>query len=53
MALVVLLMIIARDRLRDAYLQPWFHPHQFTEKTQWSTMPLFLAYLLRRRAAGS
>ncbi len=46
MALVVLLMIIARDRLRDAYLQPYFHPHQFAEKTQWSTLPLFLVLFL-------
>lgn len=41
--LVVLLMVVMRDRLRDACLQPHFNSDQFAFSTQWSTLPLFLA----------
>ncbi len=41
-ALVILVMIVMRDQLRDAYLQPHFHPGEFITKTQWTTLPLFL-----------
>ena len=41
-AVVIFLMVVARDRLRDAALQPYFHPGQFAERTQFSTLPLFL-----------
>ncbi len=43
LAVVILCMSVMRDILRDAYLQPWFHPGQFVVKTQWSVFPLFLA----------
>ena len=39
---VILSMSVMRDMLRDAYLQPYFHPDQFVVKTQWSVLPLFL-----------
>ena len=42
-AFVILCMSVMRDILRDAYLQPYFHPEQFAVKTQWSVFPLFLA----------
>lgn len=44
--LVIILMVVMRDRLRDACLGPLFSPDQFTSKTQWSTLPLFLALFL-------
>ncbi len=42
-AVVIASMTVMRDLLRDAYLQPYFHPGQFTVKTQWAVLPLFLA----------
>ncbi len=42
LAVVILCMVVMRDILRDAYLQPWFNPGQFAVKTQWSVFPLFL-----------
>lgn len=42
-AVVIACMTVMRDLLRDAYLQPYFHPGQFTVKTQWAVLPLFLA----------
>jgi hypothetical protein len=45
-ALVILCMSVMRDILRDAYLQPYFHPEQFAVKTQWTVFPLFLALFL-------
>jgi hypothetical protein len=45
-ALVVLCMSVMRDILRDAYLQPYFHPEQFVVKTQWTVFPLFLVIFL-------
>jgi len=41
-AIVIGSMVVMRDILRDAYLKPWFHPEQFTVKTQWTVLPLFL-----------
>ncbi len=41
-ALVILTMSEMRDILRDAYLKPYFHPHEFAVKTQWSPLLLFL-----------
>jgi cell division septal protein FtsQ len=35
-----------RDLLRDAYLEPYFHPHQFAAKTQWAVLPVFLFLFL-------
>jgi len=35
-----------RDILRDAYLEPYFHPHQFAVKTQWAVLPVFLVLFL-------
>ncbi len=43
---VILSMTWMRDILRDAYLQPYFHPGQFEVKTQWSVLPLFLVLFL-------
>lgn len=39
---VIVSMSILRDILRDAYLKLYFHPGQFSVKTQWSVLPLFL-----------
>jgi hypothetical protein len=39
-------MSIMRDILRDAYLEPYFHPHQFPVQTQWAVFPLFLVLFL-------
>jgi hypothetical protein len=33
-AVIILTMTTMRDILRDAYLEPYFHPHQFAVKTQ-------------------
>jgi hypothetical protein len=41
--LVVLLMVVMRDILRDDYLKPYFHPERFAVQTQWTVLPLFLA----------
>ncbi len=46
LAVVILSMTIMRDILRDAYLKPYFHPHQFAVKTQWAVLPLFLVLFL-------
>jgi hypothetical protein len=46
LAVVILTMIIMRDILRDAYLEPYFHPHQFAVKTQWAVLPVFLVLFL-------
>ncbi len=35
-------MSVMRNVLRDAYLKPYLTPEQFTVKTQWSVLPLFL-----------
>jgi hypothetical protein len=43
MGVVIACMSVMRDLLRDAYLQPYFRPDQFTVKTQWQALPLFLA----------
>ena len=42
LAVVTITMILMRDILRDAYLEPYFHPHQFAVKTQWAVLPVFL-----------
>lgn len=39
---VIACMSVMRDLLRDAYLQQYFHPEQFSTQTQWSVFPLFL-----------
>jgi hypothetical protein len=46
LAVVIAAMSIMRDILRDAYLNPYFHPGQFAVKTQWSVFPLFLGLFL-------
>jgi len=46
LAAVILTMILMRDILRDAYLEPYFHPHQFAVKTQWAVLPVFLVLFL-------
>jgi len=46
LAVVIACMSIMRDLLRDAGLQPYFHPGQFAVKTQWSVLPLFLVLFL-------
>jgi hypothetical protein len=46
LAAVIITMIIMRDLLRDAYLEPYFHPHQFAVKTQWAVLPVFLVLFL-------
>jgi hypothetical protein len=46
LAVVIITMIIMRDILRDAYLAPYFHPHQFAVKTQWAVLPVFLVLFL-------
>jgi drug/metabolite transporter (DMT)-like permease len=46
LAVVILTMILMRDILRDAYLEPYFHPHQFAVKTQWAVLPVFLVLFL-------
>ena len=45
-ALIVLTMCVMRDILRDAYLNPYFHPQEFAVKTQWSPLMLFLGLFL-------
>ena len=45
-AFVILCMSVMRDILRDAYLQPYFHPGEFAVKTQWSVFPVFLGLFL-------
>jgi hypothetical protein len=44
--LVILCMSVMRDILRGAYLEPYFHPQQFTVATQWSVFLLFLVLFL-------
>ena len=46
LAVVIASMAVMRDILRDAYLQPYFNPGQFTIKTQWAVLPLFLVLFL-------
>lgn len=46
LAVVIIAMIVMRDLLRDAYLEPYFHPHQFAVKTQWAVLPVFLTLFL-------
>ena len=46
LAIVIITMILMRDLLRDAYLEPYFHPHQFAVKTQWAVLPVFLVLFL-------
>jgi hypothetical protein len=46
LAVVILSMILMRDILRDAYLEPYFHPHTFAVKTQWAVLPVFLVLFL-------
>ena len=46
MAVVILIMCVMRDILRDAYLKPYYHPERFVVQTQWSVFPLFLALFL-------
>ena len=46
LALVMITMIGMRDILRDAYLEPYFHPHQFAVKTQWAVLPVFLVLFI-------
>jgi hypothetical protein len=46
LAVVLIAMIVMRDLLRDAYLAPWFHPHEFAVKTQWAVLPVFLVLFL-------
>jgi hypothetical protein len=43
-ALVIALMAISRDTLRDSYLQPYLQP--MPVQTQWSVLPLFLVIFL-------
>jgi hypothetical protein len=43
-ALVIVLMVISRDTLRDAYLQPYLRP--MSVQTQWEVFPLFLIVFL-------
>lgn len=42
MVVVISSMSVMRDILRDAYLQPYFHPERFVVKTQWAVFPIFL-----------
>ena len=46
MAVVILIMCVMRDILRDAYLKPYYHPEHFVVHTQWTVFPLFLALFL-------
>ncbi len=46
LAVVIATMVVMRDILRDAYLEPYFHPHQFAVKTQWAVLPVFLVLFL-------
>ncbi len=46
LAVVILTMVIMRDILRDAYLEPYFQPHEFAVKTQWAVLPIFLVLFL-------
>jgi uncharacterized membrane protein len=46
LAIVMITMIVMRDILRDAYLEPYFHPHQFAVKTQWAVLPVFLVLFI-------
>ena len=42
MGVVILSMVVIRELLRVAYLEPYLRPEQFVVKTQWSVFPLFL-----------
>jgi hypothetical protein len=42
MSVAILSMVVLREIIRLAYLQPYFHPERFAVKTQWSVFPLFL-----------
>ena len=44
--LVVAVMALIRDIVRDSYLKPYFHPERFVVETQWTVLPLFLAIFL-------
>ncbi len=46
LAVVILIMCVMRDILRDAYLKPYYHPERFVVHTQWSVFPLFLALFI-------
>ncbi len=46
LAVVIVTMALMRDLLRDAYLKPYFHPHEFAVKTQWAVLPIFLVLFL-------
>ncbi len=46
MAVIILIMCIIRDILRDAYLKPYYHPERLVVHTQWSVFPLFLVLFL-------
>ncbi len=46
LTVVILTMVIMRDILRDAYLEPYFHPHEFAVKTQWAVLPVFLVLFI-------
>ena len=42
MGVVILSMVVIRELLRVAYLEPYLRPEQFVVKTQWSVFTLFL-----------
>ncbi len=42
-AVVVISMVVMRDILRNAYLQPFRDPAGPTVQTQWEVLPIFLA----------
>ncbi len=44
--ITVILMVITRDMLRDAYLGKYFDPSQFKVKIQWDVLVLFLVIFL-------
>lgn len=46
LTVVILTMVLMRDILRNAYLEPYFHPHTFAVKTQWTVLPVFLMLFL-------
>ncbi|RMD50790.1 MAG: hypothetical protein D6830_01910 [Ignavibacteria bacterium] len=43
---LILLMAIMRDILRDSYLSGYFNSSQFTISTQWEVLPLFLVLFI-------
>jgi hypothetical protein len=45
-ALLLVVMVVQRDTLRHAYLQPFYNSAAFSPQTQWDVLGLFLVLFL-------